>query len=99
MEKIKTIGDCYMCVAWTDTCSRLDAALRMVQLAQEMHSITATLPLDGSPLSLRAGIHAGSVVSGIIGKSKFCFDIWGVCCACVSRQAWVLRWCGARVGS
>ena len=44
-----------------------------------MHRIIYHHPLNGIQLSFRVGIHAGDVVSGIIGKSKFCFDIWGVC--------------------
>ena len=42
-----------------------------------MHCVMLNSRLDGSRLSVRAGMHAGPVISGIIGKTKFAFDIWG----------------------
>lgn len=35
--------------------------------------------LNDNPLAMRAGIECGTVTAGIIGKMKFCYDIWGVC--------------------
>ena len=85
VEKIKTIGDCYMCVGWAEEPDRRElrqqTAYRVLQVAQEMHYIIGNTvpPQSGHSLAMRAGINGGSVVSGIIGKTKFCFDIWGVC--------------------
>ena len=88
VEKIKTIGDCYMCVAWTaeplTVDARADSARRVMEVVDNFHAYIAMQPVDvdSGPLAIRAGVHAGQVVSGIIGRTKFCYDIWGVrCCA------------------
>ena len=80
VEKIKTIGDCYMAVAWpSGNADNADSAMRVLRAAQEMHSIIGEFDQAfEAPLSLRVGMHGGPVVSGMIGKTKFCFDIWGV---------------------
>ena len=92
VEKIKTIGDCYMCVAWPDEShSRKDCAHRVLLVAQEMHRLIALQHIEQSPLAIRAGIHGGPVVSGIIGKNKFCFDIWGVCAGVGQRLDCVVQ--------
>ena len=78
VEKIKTIGDCYMCVAWeADHESRPAATGSSIAVARQMHATIARRPLDGTPLQVRIGLHCGPVVGGIIGKTKFCYDIWG----------------------
>ena len=82
VEKIKTIGDCYMCVAWRDDIVvESDAAIcsQVMNVAQAMHQIISMHPFDGVLLAIRAGMNCGPAVSGIIGKNKFCFDLWGVC--------------------
>lgn len=81
LERIKTIGDCYMCVGGIpDTQS--DHAVRMVQAAFAMQlflekwrqaRVVQNLPL----FHARIGIHSGPVVAGIVGTTKFAFDIWG----------------------
>eukprot|EP00667_Euglena_gracilis_P004855 EG_transcript_4883 len=79
VEKIKTIGDCYMCAAWIEEhrdCPA-EAANATVMLADAMHRIVPQHSLGEARLSLRVGVHGGTVVGGIIGKSKFCYDIWG----------------------
>ena len=87
MEKIKTIGDCYMCAGFAENgITQASNARRMVNVADKMHHIINTLPLDGMRLAIRAGLHAGSVVSGIIGKTKFAFDIWGDAVNTASRM-------------
>ncbi|MEM7270941.1 MAG: adenylate/guanylate cyclase domain-containing protein, partial [Pseudomonadota bacterium] len=77
LEKIKTIGDAYMMAAGLptersrDPAHALDAALAMQgALAQ----IAARRGID---ISLRAGVHIGPVVAGVIGRSKFVYDLWG----------------------
>lgn len=72
LEKIKTIGDCYMCAGGLpepDT----DHAERMVRAAVDMQSY-----LQGNPhFEARIGIHSGPVVAGVVGKDKFVYDVWG----------------------
>ena len=78
VDKIKTVGDAYMCVGWTaDAASHARTALRVLAVAHEMHRLMHRTPLDRRRLAKRIGIHTGTVVSGIIGKTKFAFDIWG----------------------
>lgn len=77
LEKIKTIGDCYMAAGGLPRpdphhIRRLtDAAVAMQAEAAKVHAP------DGEPLSLRIGIHAGPVTAGVIGQAKFAFDVWG----------------------
>ena len=78
VEKIKTIGDCYMCCAWEEHLpAQAHCAQRVLNVAHQMHRMAHHNLLGGQRLSVRAGMHAGPVISGIIGKTKFCFDIWG----------------------
>ena len=78
VEKIKTIGDCYMCVGWpANHFSHKETAKSCVSFATDMHAICAQCPLDDNELQMRVGLHCGPVVGGIIGKTKFCYDIWG----------------------
>lgn len=77
VEKIKTIGDCYMAVAGVPTprenhkriATRL--ALQMVAAAER---VSATLP---AAFLLRVGVHSGPVMAGVIGSRKFAYDVWG----------------------
>ena len=77
VEKIKTIGDSYMVVAGMPV-ARKDHALILFNLAKEMVKISATFnDHNGNPIKLRIGLNSGPAVSGVIGKSKFAFDVWG----------------------
>ena len=83
LEKIKTIGDAYMLVAGIPT-PREDHLSATAAAALEMRDAIASMSAtvvggDGSPhgLALRMGIHTGSVVAGVIGTSKFAYDLWG----------------------
>ena len=77
VEKIKTIGDSYMVVAGMPV-ARKDHALILFNLAKEMVKISATFnDHNGDPIKLRIGLNSGPAVSGVIGKSKFAFDVWG----------------------
>ncbi|MBL8577173.1 MAG: adenylate/guanylate cyclase domain-containing protein [Mesorhizobium sp.] len=77
LEKIKTIGDCYM-VAGGLPNPDSDHLKRMTAAALEMQAEAAkVLTPDGKPLSLRMGLHAGPVTAGVIGQAKFAFDVWG----------------------
>jgi class 3 adenylate cyclase len=77
LEKIKTIGDCYM-VAGGLPDPLPDHAERVAEMALAMQSIVAEIAArTGEPLILRIGIHTGPVVAGVIGKRKFIYDLWG----------------------
>jgi len=77
LEKIKTIGDAYMVVGGLPT-AREDHAQAIALLALEMQSALTQFNLKiGESFQLRIGMHSGSVVAGIIGISKFSYDLWG----------------------
>jgi class 3 adenylate cyclase len=77
LEKIKTIGDCYM-VAGGLPEPRPDHAEAVAEMALAMLDIVAELAVDtGEKLTVRIGIHSGPVVAGVIGKRKFIYDLWG----------------------
>lgn len=79
IEKIKTIGDSYMCASGLPE-NHPQHAFLMYQAASDMLAWAhqnATFP-DGQPhLQLRIGMHSGPVVAGIAGKTKYAYDIWG----------------------
>jgi len=75
LEKIKTIGDGYMVAAGIPT-PRADHAEAAARLALAMRQALAELPV-ASGLSLRVGIDSGPVVAGVIGRTKFGYDLWG----------------------
>jgi len=77
LEKIKTIGDGYMVVGGAPV-SREDHADVIAQLALEMQrELAAFNEQTGKNLQMRIGISSGPVVAGVIGTSKFAYDIWG----------------------
>jgi len=73
VEKIKTIGDAYLAAAGLPGTNpdHLGAA---ADLALAMHAAGAAA---GPPWQVRIGLHAGPVVAGVIGTSKFVYDLWG----------------------
>jgi guanylate cyclase len=75
LEKIKTIGDGYLVAAGIPT-PRADHAEATARLALAMRETLADLPAAAG-LSLRVGIDSGPVVAGVIGRSKFGYDLWG----------------------
>jgi adenylate cyclase len=77
LEKIKTIGDCYM-VAGGLPHPDPDHLKRLTSAAMEMQAEAGKVRTpDGEPLRLRIGMHAGPVTAGVIGQAKFAFDVWG----------------------
>ena len=77
VEKIKTIGDCYMVAAGVPT-QRPDHAQALAGLALEMRECAKTcLPDADHDLRLRIGISSGPVVAGVIGRRRFLYDLWG----------------------
>ena len=75
LEKIKTIGDGYLVAAGIPT-PRADHAEAAARLALAMRHALAELPI-ASGLGLRIGIDSGPVVAGVIGRTKFGYDLWG----------------------
>jgi adenylate cyclase len=77
LEKIKTIGDAYM-VAGGLPEPRPDHAEAMAEMALAMQTEVArrTDP-SGQPLQVRIGIDTGPVEAGVIGTSKYSYDLWG----------------------
>jgi guanylate cyclase len=77
LEKIKTIGDCYMAACGLPTV-RADHAKRVARAALAMRDHLAELATTrGWGVSMRIGLHTGHVVAGVIGKRKFTYDLWG----------------------
>ena len=77
VEKIKTMGDSYMIVAGLPN-PRDDHAEVLAKMSVEMLKIASEFKdHEGNPINLRIGLHSGSAISGVIGRSKFAFDLWG----------------------
>ena len=77
VEKIKTIGDCYMAVCGLPE-HREDHATRVAGLARDMLDCLRQFNVTrGGDLHIRIGLNAGPVVAGVIGRSKFIYDLWG----------------------
>jgi class 3 adenylate cyclase/ligand-binding sensor domain-containing protein len=77
LEKIKTIGDAYMVVGGLPV-PRPDHAGAVAAMALDMREALAGLTVARTfGLRVRIGIHTGPVVSGVIGKKKFIYDLWG----------------------
>jgi len=77
IEKIKTVGDAYMAVCGMPV-PVPDHAERMVRMAIRMVHITREHAMEHHvEMKLRVGINSGPVVAGVIGKSKYIYDLWG----------------------
>ncbi|MEZ4362945.1 MAG: adenylate/guanylate cyclase domain-containing protein [Kofleriaceae bacterium] len=77
LEKIKTIGDAYMAVAGIPEPNE-DHALVIARMAVDMIAgVDDYAKRHQMDLSIRVGIHTGSVVAGVIGTKKFIYDLWG----------------------
>lgn len=83
LEKIKTIGDAYMCAGGlhtedldsiTITKNTINAAAEILQF---METTLKNPPQNIVPFQIRIGIASGPVVAGVVGQSKFQYDIWG----------------------
>ncbi len=79
LEKIKTIGDAYMCAGGLPFTTD-DHAYKTVCAAQEMMSFVEVTKKSSSAdqrFDIRIGINTGPVVAGVVGTKKFAYDIWG----------------------
>ncbi|XP_046394106.1 adenylate cyclase type 9 [Ischnura elegans] len=75
-EKISTLGDCYYCVSGCPE-PVPDHAKRCVEVGRGM--ITAVIQFDQErheEVSMRVGVHTGTVLCGIVGTMRFKFDVW-----------------------
>lgn len=80
MERIKTIGDSYMCaggIPIRNKSNPIEAVLAGLEIQRFM--LDAHIEIDGKMYDwkLRLGINTGEIIAGVIGKTKFAFDIWG----------------------
>jgi adenylate cyclase len=86
LEKIKTIGDCYMVAAGVPE-ARPDHARALALLALDMQAAVRSVDEIGHlGLELRIGINSGPVVAGVIGRKRFLYDLWGDAVNTASRM-------------
>lgn len=77
IEKIKTIGDAYMCAGGIPNQNRTNP-VEVVLSALEIQRFMLNLKKEKNKIwDLRIGIHTGSVIAGIVGHKKLSYDIWG----------------------
>ena len=85
LEKIKTIGDCYMVASGVPR-PRQDHAQVITQLALDMQKVVNESDYFGKKLTFRIGINSGPVIAGVIGRKKFIYDLWGDAVNTASRM-------------
>ncbi|WP_412756651.1 adenylate/guanylate cyclase domain-containing protein [Legionella bozemanae] len=86
LEKIKTIGDCYMAVAGAPINNQFHAEVVAKFACSVLEKINRMNEKLHYPIQVRIGIHTGAVVGGIIGKKKFSYDLWGKTINLASRM-------------
>jgi len=81
IEKIKTIGDAYMCAGGIPEKNRtnpVEIILAALEMKAYMTNLKETSELEGMKYwDIRIGIHTGTVVAGVVGQKKLSYDIWG----------------------
>lgn len=81
IEKIKTIGDAYMCaggIPLRNKSNPIDVVLAGLEIQHFMQHLDQIKEFDDVPRwELRLGIHTGPIIAGVVGKNKIAYDIWG----------------------
>ena len=78
IEKIKTIGDAYMAATGLTSEKSCDGALKMIHFAKGLLSdVQHFNEKSHTKIQIRIGINTGNLVAGVIGKTKFIYDVWG----------------------
>jgi adenylate cyclase len=81
IEKIKTIGDAYMCaggIPEKNKTNPVEVILAALEMQRYMIKLKASTELAGLKFwDIRIGIHTGTVVAGVVGQKKLSYDIWG----------------------
>jgi len=85
IEKIKTIGDAYLCAHGIahnipagfehNPANVIDAAFEIIDFMKETY--TKRMSEGRAFFQIRIGIHSGPLVAGVVGRKKFAYDIWG----------------------
>jgi len=81
IEKIKTIGDAYMCAGGIPEKNRtnpVEVILAALEMKSYMKKLKESSEIEGMKYwDIRIGIHTGTVVAGVVGQKKLSYDIWG----------------------